>query len=230
MLALLSSCRAMRLLNQIVAASSRHNLDVLHTVEHGNCAQGSTITPQLVGVYSGWDTMLPQQTAEEGCSRLCVAVTLKEDVQHHAVLQGGSPQPVVDASDIHMHVVEMPPRTPTGFPVAQALGEQVTEGDAPGADRFPGHADPTFQQQFFDIPVAQREPVIPPDGVADHVEGAPGATKLLTAQHRVTLPQQRATTPGGTPWYRSFWCRPRGRGARCTWWPTITSASTVTQP
>lgn len=176
------------------AASRGHDLTVLHGVEHGKRPKGCPVAPELVGVHRERNTMLSHQSAEDGLGRLCVPVTLKEDVQHHAVLQGGSPQPVGDASDIHMHVVEMPPGTPTGFPVAQALGEQVTEGDAPGADRFPGHADPTFQQQFFDIPVAQREPVIPPDGVADHVEGAPGATKLLTAQHRVTLPQHRATT------------------------------------
>ena len=67
------------------------------------------------------------------------------------------------------------------------MGKLVAEGDAPRADGFSGHADPAFQQQFFDIAVAQREPVIEPDGVADHVEGEPIPWELLTAQHRITL-------------------------------------------
>lgn len=189
----------MRLLYEVIATSRGHDLNVLHAVEHGKRAKGCPVAPELVGVHRERNTMLSHQPAEEGLGRLCVTVALKEDVQHSAMLVYGPPQPVGDASDIHMHFVEMPPGTPSGFPMAQALGEQVTEGDAPGADRFPGHADPTFQQQYFDIPVAQREPVIQPDGAADHVEGEPVATKLLTAQHRVTLPQQLAATSCQNP-------------------------------
>ena len=141
----------MGLLYEGSAASRGHDLNVLHAVEHGKRAKGCPVAPELVGVHRERNTMFSHQPAEEGLSCLCVTVALKEDVQHSAVLQGGSPQPVGDASDIHMHFVEMPSGTPSGFPMAEALGEQVTEGDVPGADRFPGHADPTFQQRFWQL-------------------------------------------------------------------------------
>jgi len=43
---------------------------------------------------------------------------------------------VGDATHDHVHFIQMPPGTPTGFPVAQALTEFTTEIDAPDADRL----------------------------------------------------------------------------------------------
>lgn len=194
LLALLSSCGAMGLLNQVIAASRGHDLDVLHAVEHGKLANGCTIAPELVGMDGDWDVMFAQQPAEEGLGRLSVTVSLKENVQDYAVSIDRPPQPMSNAAHVHVHFVEMPPGTPSGFPVAEALGKLITELDAPRADGFTSHAYTPFQQEFFNISVAQREPVIEPHGIADHSEGEPVAGKLLTAQHRVTLPKQLAIT------------------------------------
>jgi hypothetical protein len=92
-----------------------------------------------------------------------------------------------------IHLVQVPPGTPTGFPVAETLGEEVTELDAPSANGLTRHGDAPFQQEFFDIPIAQAEAVIEPDGIADDCEGEPVPRKLLTTQHHVTLLQQLAT-------------------------------------
>ena len=59
---------------------------------------------------------------------------LKQDVEHEAVLVHRPPQPVSDAIDARTHLVQMPPGTPTGFPVAQSFCKQWTELDAPFAE------------------------------------------------------------------------------------------------
>lgn len=84
----------------------------------------------------------------------------------------------------------------SGFPVAEALSKLFIEVDAPRANGFTGHADAPFQQEFFNIAVAQCEAVIQPYGVLDQGKGKTVTRELLAAQHRVTLPQQLATTPG----------------------------------
>lgn len=68
--------------------------------------------------------------------------------------------------------------------MAEPLREEVTKVDAPVTDRLTGDSDAPFQQQFFDVPVAQGEAVRQPHGVADDRMGEPIAGKLLTAEHR----------------------------------------------
>ncbi|WP_425429947.1 hypothetical protein [Deinococcus hopiensis] len=104
------------------------------------------------------------------------------------------PQPVFDTADVHAHFIKVPPGTTSWFPVTEALGEEMAEVDAPRADGFTRHADAPLQQKFFDIAGAQGKSVVEPYGVADDREGEPVAGELLTAQHRVTLPQQLAIT------------------------------------
>lgn len=63
------------------------------------------------------------------------------------------------------------------------MGEQVAEFDAPAADRLAGNDNPPFQQQFFDISVAEGEAMIQPDGVANDRKRKPITGELLTSQH-----------------------------------------------
>jgi hypothetical protein len=78
--------------------------------------------------------------------------------------------------------------------VTKAQGEEVAELDAPASKRLPRHDNAAFQQQFFDVPIAEREAVVQPHDVADHGERNTVARGLLTVQHGLTLPQQLATT------------------------------------
>ena len=41
----------------------------------------------------------------------------------------------------------------------------------PEADRFPGDSDVTLGEQIFDIPVAEIEAIVEPDGVGNDVGG-----------------------------------------------------------
>lgn len=184
----------MGLLHEVVAAGRGDHLEVLHIVEHGKLTKGRTITPELVGVDGFRDVMLAQQLGEEGLSRPCVSMALKGNVQDNAVFINGLPQPVGDATNVHVHFIEVLPGTPSGFPMAQTLGEEVAELDAPGANGLARHADSSFQQKFFNIPVAQGKPVVELNGVPDDRERESIARKLLTAQHRATLPKQLVIT------------------------------------
>lgn len=78
--------------------------------------------------------------------------------------------------------------------MAQAVGEQVAEFDAPAADGLTGDDDASFQQERFDVSIAQRETVVQPDGLPNDLKRESVAGKLLTVEHRVTLLQQLATT------------------------------------
>ena len=111
-------------------------LDVLHSVEHRKLAKGGTVTPKLVGVHRDGDAIVTQQPDEEGLGRSSVPVPLQEHVQDGTVLIDGPPQPVCDATDVHVHFVEMPPGTPPGFPVAEALSKFFAEIEAPRPHGF----------------------------------------------------------------------------------------------
>ena len=184
----------MGLLNQVVATGRGHNLDVLHSVEHRKLAKSGTVTPQLVGVHRDGDAIFTQQPDEEGLGRFSVPVALKEHVQHCTVFIDGSPQPVCNAPDVCVHFVEIPPGTPSGFPVAQSLDKQIAELDAPRANGFAGDGNSSFQQEFFDVPITQRKSVVEPHGIPDDLKREPVAGELVTTQHRANLPNQLATT------------------------------------
>lgn len=44
-----------------------------------------------------------------------------------------------------------------------------SEFDAPEANRFPSNDDPAFSQEIFDIPVAQVEAIVEPDGIGNDI-------------------------------------------------------------
>ena len=101
LLALVSSCRAMGLLDQVVAAGGGDNLNVLHGVEHRKFPKSGAITPELVGVDDLWYVVLTEQSTEEQSGSLGIAVFLKEDVQHGSVFVDRPPQPVFDPAHVH---------------------------------------------------------------------------------------------------------------------------------
>lgn len=72
--------RAVRLLNEIVAARGRGDLNVLHGVEHGKFPDGRTVAPQLVRVDDLGHIVLTEQSAEEAAGSYCVAVRLEQDL------------------------------------------------------------------------------------------------------------------------------------------------------
>jgi len=48
----------MRLFDEVIAARSRDDLDVLHNVEHRKGSNGRSIAPKLVAVDCVWDVVI----------------------------------------------------------------------------------------------------------------------------------------------------------------------------
>ena len=74
-----------------------------------------------------WNIVFSQQPGQEGLRSLGVAVPLKQDIEHEAVLVYCSPKPMSDAVNARTHLIEMPSGTPTGFPMAQVFSEEGSE-------------------------------------------------------------------------------------------------------
>jgi hypothetical protein len=55
-------------------------------------------------------------------------------MQHGSVFIDCSPQPMGNATDEHVHFVQVPSHASPGFSVAQPSSELVTETDAPRAN------------------------------------------------------------------------------------------------
>ena len=70
-------------------------------------------------------------------------------------------QPVFDPADVGIHLVEVPAGTPPRFPLAQRLGEQRRELDAPLAKGFVADDDASLLEQFLRISVSEWEAVEP---------------------------------------------------------------------
>jgi hypothetical protein len=109
---------------------------------------------------------------------------LKKNIEHETVLIYGPPQPMPDAVNARTHLVQMPPGTPTGFPVAQVCREEGTELDTPFTEVLMTHLNAALVQQFLHVSVAAKRPhgrcsgqeaqgkaVVEPDGLLDDGHG-----------------------------------------------------------
>jgi len=88
------------------------------------------------------------------------------------VLVHSSPKPVSTALDGRTHLVEMPPGTPPGSPVAQVFSEEGSKLNIPFAKCFVADLNPALMEQFLHVTVNQGEAVIKPNGMLndDHRE------------------------------------------------------------
>ena len=123
LLSLLTPCRTVGLLDQVITARRGDHLLVVDVDQARQFPDRGPIAPQLIGVNDFWDIVFTQQPGQEGLRGLSIAVVLEENFEHEAVLVHRSPEPVSDAIDARTHLVQMPPGTPSGFPVAQAFCE-----------------------------------------------------------------------------------------------------------
>lgn len=124
-------CRSMRLFDQVVAAGCRYDLHVLHMVEHREFSDGCPVAPEVVSVDDLRDRIFAKETYEKGLGSLGIAVFLEENVQHVPVFIDGPPQPVLDPTDLDAYLVQMPPRAPVGFSVAQCFSQERRKFDVP---------------------------------------------------------------------------------------------------
>ncbi len=99
----------MRLLDQVIATRYRNPLLVVTVDPARQFSECGAVAAQPIGVNDVWDIVFTQETGQERLRGLDIAMPLKQDVEHEAVLVYCSPQPVSDAIDARTPLVEMPP-------------------------------------------------------------------------------------------------------------------------
>ena len=75
-----------------------------------------------------------------------------------------------DPTNDNMHLIQMPPGTPTGFPVAQFLSEERSAFDVPLAKGFVTDVDSSFMKKLLNITLAKRKAVVQPQGIPNHAQ------------------------------------------------------------
>jgi len=178
---LLSACGSMFLQGDVVAVCRGDHLLVVDVSQAGDLSNCGSVTPELVGMDDLWDIIFTQQPGQEGLRRFSIPMPLKEDTLHEPTLVHGLPEPVSNAIDAGPHLVERPPGTPAGFPVAQIFREEVSEVHAPLAEGLVADLDTALVQHFLDISVTERKAVVEPEGMLDD-----GCWKTMAVGFRVS--------------------------------------------
>jgi hypothetical protein len=139
---------------------------VLHPREHPS--QRGRVTGQFVRDDDARPVPLPgDQATQQGLGGLLVAPGLDQDVQHDPILIHGPPEPVLAPIDPQLHLVEVPLVPRARAASVHPVGERLSEPPAPAADRLVAYGNATLGQEFFDVPVAEQEPIVQSDRVAD---------------------------------------------------------------
>jgi len=98
---------------------------------------------------------------------------LDENIQDVAILVDRPPQVMPLTVNGEKHLIQVPRVTWSGPPMPEFMGIGVTERAAPLPNGFIGHENPTGEQEFFAIPVAEAEAEIQPHRVADDFRWKP---------------------------------------------------------
>jgi hypothetical protein len=69
------------------------------------------------------------------------------------------------------HLIQVPLVARPRAPVTELIGVGLPKFPTPFTDRFVRHGDAAFEQEFLHVAIAQREPIIQPDPIADDVTG-----------------------------------------------------------
>ena len=86
LLAFLTPCGTVRLLNQIVTSDSRDHLLMVDIDQARNLPNRGSIAPELIGTDRVWDTIFSQKPHHEVLGGLSIAVSLEQDIEHEPVL------------------------------------------------------------------------------------------------------------------------------------------------
>ncbi len=119
---------------------------------------------------------------------------LDQDVDRIAILINGSPKVLLLALDLNEDLIEKPRVAKASLLLPQLPGIFKPELPAPVPNRLVGYNHSSLSEQIFDIPQAQAEAVVEPDGVADDLAGKTmarvGEFRLI---HGPILPRRPAT-------------------------------------
>ena len=159
----------MRILTAVVEIAT---LPVFHAGQYLTLRRAVAL--ELIRDDDAWH--IPQalkELAEKLLRRLLVAAALHQNVKHIVVLVDSAPQVMALAMDGQKDLTEVPLVTWLGSSVPQPIGVVLPKLPTPLADRFVGHGDAAFEQEFLHIAVAQGEAIVEPDPVANDFSGKP---------------------------------------------------------
>ncbi len=151
---------------------------------------GCSVAPQLVGDQApALASLTLQELPEEALGRTSIATRLDEDVDRVAVLVHGTPELLPLPPDGHQEPVQVPGVAQAPLSPPERPGILGTELPTPLPDALVGDGDPPFCEEIFDIPEAQTETMLEPDGVADDLgwESVSAVAWRIRA-HRPSLP------------------------------------------
>ncbi len=131
-------------------------------------ADGDSVGFQLVrGNALRREALLLQQLSQQSPRRLSAASWLDQEVEHLAFVVYRPPQPVITATDLDNHFVEVPTRTGARTAAAKIARNQSAELQEPASNRFVRNIDATLGQQILDITKRKREPGVEPYRMLD---------------------------------------------------------------
>ncbi len=115
-------------------------------------ADGDSVGFQLVrGNTNRREALLLQQLAQQSPRRLSASSWLDQEVEHLAFVVYRPPQPVITATDLDNHFVEVPTRTGGRTAAAKIARNQSAELQQPASNRLVRYIDAALDQQILDI-------------------------------------------------------------------------------
>ena len=108
-----------------------------------------------------------QHLAKEALSGSLVSATCDQDIEDIAILVNGSPKITAFAADGDKHLIHLPDVTEAALSPPQSAGIRWSELPTPGSNSFVGYGNAPLSEKVLDIPKAQREPMVEPNGMAD---------------------------------------------------------------
>jgi hypothetical protein len=155
----------MGVLGPIVEAFVLPMLDAAQDVLFRCC-----VTRQFIGNDDPWDILTPfEELPKELLGGMLISSALDENIQHIAVLINRPPHLMELAIDFEEDFIKMPFVGGLRRASAQLLGIRLTEFPAPLTNRLVRKNYPTCSHEFFHVTIAEAEPVVEPDGVANNL-------------------------------------------------------------
>ena len=133
-----------------------------------------TVALELIGHDDPRDVLAPfEELAEERLRGFLVPPALHQDIEDMTVLIDDPPQIVPLTTDREKDLIQMPLVTLLRAPAPELIGILLAEFATPFPDGFVRDDHAADEQEFFHIPVAEREAEIEPDGMVDNLTGEP---------------------------------------------------------
>jgi len=135
-------------------------------------AFGGTVALTLLRDDHPWHVLHSlEQLAKELLRSLFVLPTLPQDIEDVVILVYRAPQVMAFAMDRQESLVQVPLVARARPAATQPIGVVLPQLPTPLTDGLMGHGDATLEQECLHVAVAQGEPIVEPDPMADDLAG-----------------------------------------------------------